>query len=45
MFIAFMIALLLVYRLAASVSRGDYACPDCGARNAKRHTADCSWNR
>jgi hypothetical protein len=45
LFIAFMIALVLVYRLAASVTRGDYACPGCGARSANRHAADCSWSR
>jgi len=39
------VVLLMTKRLADMYTGGEYVCPSCGARSARRHSPDCPWDR
>jgi hypothetical protein len=38
------VCVLMAKRLSDMYLGGEYACPSCGSRSARRHAPDCSWN-
>ena len=36
---------LMMQKLVDVYFGGHYVCPSCGARNERRHSHDCPWNR